>query len=167
MRGFHRKLGGHFQGLSTTTTMPCLCVFLDSRARERLLVDHPFRLFVKETHQHVIDSRLILEYMAEATLHNGPRSDKVVERRVQEIIQYLEKYHPTVSGSDSPAMDSVTLVETRAYSGCGGDRLDRKFAREHIYIQKPLVDAWMKARSGVVPPLPAFQILPTRCEPYL
>ncbi|OJA11782.1 hypothetical protein AZE42_07384 [Rhizopogon vesiculosus] len=66
------------------------------------------------------------------------------EQRIQEIINYLQNNCPTFSGSDSPAMDS-TFVDMRAYSGCGKDRQSRKTARKHVYIQKCLVDAWMKA----------------------
>jgi len=51
-----------------------------------------------------------------------------------------------ISDSDSPAMDS-TLVDMRAYSGCGKDTKNRKFARKHVYIQKRLVDDWIKACS--------------------
>jgi hypothetical protein len=151
----------------TTMSYP-LCVFLDSCKHERLSIDHPFYDFVKETLQHVKKSPLILDYMANDTLQNEPQSDEAAERRrVREIIQFLRTNPPTVSGSDSPTMDSARLVETRAYSGCGGYRKDRKLARKHIYIQKPLVDAWMKARSGVVPPFPTFQIFPSHSGLYL
>jgi hypothetical protein len=89
--------------------------------------------------------------MAKNTLQNEPSRDEE-EQRVQEIVQYLQMNHPTVSGSDSPAVDSSTLplVETRAYSNCGKDRKSRKLARKHIYIQKSLIDAWMGNYSKLV-----------------
>jgi hypothetical protein len=134
----------------TTLSYP-LCVFLDSRKHGRLPVDHHFYRLVEEILHNVEDSPLILRYIAESTLafQNEPHGDDVVEERRQEIVQYLKMNRPTVSGSDSPAMDSSTLqlVETRAYSGCDKDRKSRKLARKHIYIQKSLVDAWMGAYS--------------------
>jgi hypothetical protein len=84
--------------------------------------------------------------MARSTLDT---LDEVVEKqRVQEIIQYMQNTCPTFSGSDSPALDS-TFVDVRAYSGCHGgkDPKSRKIARKHIYIQKCLVDEWVKASA--------------------
>jgi hypothetical protein len=123
-----------------------LCVFLDSRKHGRLPVDHPFYRFVKETLQHVIDSTLVLRYMAKNQTGSFP-SEAEEQRRVQDIIQYLKSNCPTVSGSDSPAMNSMNLVNTRAYSGCGKDRKNGKLARKHVYIQKSLIDGWTKTRS--------------------
>jgi hypothetical protein len=88
--------------------------------------------------------------MAKVTHQNEPRHDEVVEKgRIQEIIQYLQTNHPTVSGSDSPSMN-LTLVDTRAYSGCGNGRKSRKFARKHVYIQKSLVDTWVRTETRSV-----------------
>jgi hypothetical protein len=123
-----------------------LYVFLESREQGKLPVHHPFYDLVYNALQDVIKCQLILNYMAKTTLANGPWSDKVAEaRRAQEIIEYLQNNCPTVSGSDSPALDS-SLVETRMYSGCGNgpNVKDRKIARQHIYIQKCLVDSWIK-----------------------
>jgi len=87
--------------------------------------------------------------MAKNTFQNEPCNNGAEdsERRVQEIIQYLETNHPTVSASDSPAMcrSRYLQVEARAYSGCGKDRQSRKIARKHIYINKKFVDIWMTA----------------------
>jgi hypothetical protein len=125
-----------------------LCVFLDSRDHEKLPVDHPFYDFVKVTLQHVVESPLVLRYMAQNTLQNEPLPDEVMgEQRVQEIIQYLKINCPTVSGSDSATMYPKTLVATRAYLGCGQDPKNRKLARKHVYIQKYLIDGWMELRS--------------------
>lgn len=63
-----------------------LCIFLDSRDNERLLVDHPFYLFVKDIIRHVVQSTPILRYMMK-TLQNDPLSDELVaeERKIQGI----------------------------------------------------------------------------------
>jgi hypothetical protein len=127
-----------------------LCVFLDSLDQGRLPLDHPFYRLVDKTRQHIIESPLVLGYMAKVTLQNEPRHDEVVEKgRIQEIIQYLQTNHPTVSGSDSPSMN-LTLVDTRAYSGCGNGRKSRKFARKHVYIQKSLVNTWVRTETRSV-----------------
>jgi hypothetical protein len=85
--------------------------------------------------------------MAKSTLKN-PDRQVVKEQRVQEIIQYIRNTCPTVSGSDSPVVNSI-FVDVRAYSGChsGKDPKSRKIARKHIYIQKRLVDDWVKAST--------------------
>ncbi|KAG1873790.1 hypothetical protein F4604DRAFT_1925369 [Suillus subluteus] len=84
--------------------------------------------------------------MVMSTLKNP---DRVAEkRRVQEIIQYIQNTCPTVSGSDSPAIYSK-FIEVHAYSGChsGKDPKSRKISRKHIYIQKCLVNDWVKAST--------------------
>lgn len=118
-----------------------LCVFIESREQGKLPVGHPFCHIVKETVQNVMLFHPILRHMARNTLENP---DEAAEKqRVQEIIEYLSNTCPTVSGSDSPAMDS-TFVDVRAYTSCGKDPKGRKIARKHIYIQKRLLDEWMK-----------------------
>ncbi|KAJ8583353.1 RNA-binding domain-containing protein [Rhizopogon salebrosus TDB-379] len=125
-----------------------MSAFNFNRDHEKLPVDHPFYDFVKVTLQHVVESPLVLRYMAQNTLQNEPLPDEVMgEQRVQEIIQYLKINCPTVSGSDSATMYPTTLVATRAYLGCGQDRKSRKLARKHVYIQKSLIDGWMERRS--------------------
>jgi hypothetical protein len=132
--------------LSTTMSFP-LCVFLDSLDQGRLPLNHPFYRLVDETRQHIIESPLVLGYIAKVTLQNELRHDEVVEkRRIQEIIQYLQINHPTVSSSDSPSMNFI-LVDTRAYSGCSKGRKSRKLARKHVYIQKSLVNNWIGVRT--------------------
>jgi len=118
-----------------------MCVFLESREK-RLPVHHPFYRVVEQTLQSVIQCPVVMRYLAMNTLEN---SDSVTEeQRAQEIINYLQNSCPTFSGSNSPAMDS-TFVDMRAYSGCGKDRKSRKTTRKHVYIQKCLVDTWVKA----------------------
>ncbi|KAG1795545.1 hypothetical protein EV424DRAFT_1547508 [Suillus variegatus] len=122
-----------------------LCVFLESR-EERLSPDHYFYRVVEETIQNVIHCPTVLHYMVRSTLQN---LDEVAEKqRAQEITQYLQTTRPTVSGSDSPAMNS-TFVDVRAYTACQGgkDSRSRRLARKHIYIQKRLVDDWMNLAS--------------------
>jgi hypothetical protein len=128
-----------------------LCIFLESREQKRLPVHHPFCHLVRDALQDVIRCPLILHYMAKGTFANESHPDEDAEKqRVQEIIQYLQNNSPTVSGSDSPAMDS-SLVETRMYSGCGNDHTKNgKIVRQHVYIQKSLVDAWMNAYMNMV-----------------
>ncbi|KAG2342613.1 hypothetical protein BDR05DRAFT_334525 [Suillus weaverae] len=123
-----------------------LCVFIESREQGRLSLDHPFYRLVEETIQNVVLCPVVLHHMARSTLET---LDEVTEKqRVQEIIQYMRNTCPTFSGSDSPAIDS-TFVDVRAYSGCHGgkDPKSRKIARKHIYIQKRLVDDWVKAST--------------------
>jgi hypothetical protein len=121
-----------------------LCVFIESRGQGKLPAGHPFCHFVKETIQVVMLSHPILHHMARNTLENP---DEAAEKqRVKEIIEYLKNTCPTVSGSDSPAIDS-TFVDVRAYMGCGKDPKSRKIARKHIYIQKRLIDEWMKVSA--------------------
>jgi len=140
---------GHSIAMSTRDK---LCVFLDSREHGRLPHTHPFHIFIITNLLHVVDSPLVLQYMARSTFPDkslGNYPDLAEERRVLQIVNYLMKNHPTVSGSDSPAMGSslsqYAQVDTRAYSGCGNSRRSRKVARKHIYIKKSLVDAWMNA----------------------
>jgi len=124
-----------------------LCVFLESRDQGRLTYDHPFYRLVEEVLQNIIQSPLVMVYMARNTLkydsEQFPNED-AEKQRIQQIIHYLQNICPTVSGSDSPRMDSA-FVQTRAYSGCCKNPRRRKAARKHVYIQKRLVDAWMKA----------------------
>jgi len=129
-----------------------ISVFLDSRKHGRLPCTHPFHIFIIKNLLHVVKSPLVLQYMARSTFPDkslGTYGDIAEERRVLQIREYLMKNHPTVSGSDSPAMGSsvsqYAQVDTRAYSGCGNSRRSRKVARKHIYIKKSLVDAWMDA----------------------
>lgn len=141
----------HASNRPTMTTPYPLCVFLESREQGRLTADHPFYGLVEETLQNVIRCPLILHYMAKTlnTTVNGSCHIEVAdERRIQEITEYLQNDCPTVSGSDSPTMD-LTFVDVRAYSGCGSDPKSRKIARKHIYIQKQLVNAWMKAECNL------------------
>ena len=126
-----------------------LCVFLESRRQQKLSVHHPFYCLINETLQNFIrlECPVILQYMARDTLGDEKLFDTAVEtKRVHDIIHYLRNTCPTVSGSDSPAMES-TFVDMRAYSGCGKDPKSRKIVRKHVYIQKRLVDAWMKVYS--------------------
>ena len=126
-----------------------LCVFLESREQGRLTYNHPFYRLVEEVLQNIIQSPLVMLYMARNTLkydsewQSSPNED-AEKQRIKEIIHYLQTVCPTVSGSDSPRMDSA-FVQTRAYSGCCKNPRRRKAARKHVYIQKRLVDAWMKA----------------------
>jgi hypothetical protein len=131
------------------TTSYQIYVFLESRDQGSLPVHHSFYQLVHNTLKDVIQYPLVISYMVKATLANGLSHDKVAEKqRANDIILYLQDNCPIVSGSDSPAMDS-SLVETRAYSGCGKDSKNRKISRlrQHIYIQKCLVDAWLNTYS--------------------
>ncbi|KAG2078616.1 hypothetical protein BDR04DRAFT_1138200 [Suillus decipiens] len=131
------------------------CVFMESREQEKLSAGHPFCHIVKETIQNIILSNPILHHMARNTLENPNKAAE--EQRVQEIIQHMTNTCPTVSGSDSPAIDS-TFVDVRAYTGCSTkDPKGRKIARKHIYIQKRLVGEWMKASAD--PGAPIFLLL--------
>ncbi|OJA11855.1 hypothetical protein AZE42_08030 [Rhizopogon vesiculosus] len=125
-----------------------LYVFLESRDQARLPVYHPFYQLVHNVLTDLIQYYpLVNSYMVKTTLANEPCRDKVAEKqRANDIIRYLKDNCPIVSGSDSPAMDS-SLVETRAYFGCGKDSKSRKAGRQHIYIQKCLVDAWLNIYS--------------------
>ena len=81
------------------------CVFLDSRGQGRLPIHHPFYHVVEQTVQNIVQSLLILHYLAETTLANTPFPDEAAKnQRVQEIIQYLQNNYPTFSGSDSPSL---------------------------------------------------------------
>ncbi|KAG1857699.1 hypothetical protein DFJ58DRAFT_745000 [Suillus subalutaceus] len=138
-----------------------ICVFIESREQGRISHDYPFYRLVEETIQNVIHCPVVLRHMARSTLKNP---DKVAEkRRVQEIIQYIQNTCPTVSGSDSPAIYSK-FVEVRAYSGChsGKDPKSRKIARKHIYLQKRLVDDWVKASTELT-----LEWYPHRLEGFL
>lgn len=140
------KIRGLISSTRPMTISYPLCVFIESREQGRLSHDHPFYRLVEETIQNVIHCPVVLHHMARSTLDT---LDEVVEKqRVQEIIQYMQNTCPTFSGSDSPALDS-TFVDVRAYSGCHGgkDPKSRKIARKHIYIQKCLVDEWVKASA--------------------
>jgi len=125
-----------------------LCVFLESRKQQKLPVHHPFYRLIEGTLQNFTQHEcpVAVQYMARHTLgHEKLLFDTAIEKqRVDDIIRYLQNFCPTVSGSDSPAMDS-TFVDMRAYSGCGKDPKSREIVRKHVYIQKRLVDAWMKA----------------------
>jgi hypothetical protein len=44
----------------------------------------------------------------------------------------------------------LTLVDTRAYSGCDNGRKSRKLARKHVYIQKSLVNTWVRTETRSV-----------------
>ncbi|OAX34989.1 hypothetical protein K503DRAFT_773962 [Rhizopogon vinicolor AM-OR11-026] len=61
------------------------CVFLDSRKHERLLVDHPFYLFVKDNLRHATESPLVIMILGNSTvkttLHNEPQGNKVREKQ--------------------------------------------------------------------------------------
>ncbi|OAX38413.1 hypothetical protein K503DRAFT_770535 [Rhizopogon vinicolor AM-OR11-026] len=126
-----------------------LCVFLESR-EQMLPIHHPFYRIVEETLENVIQSSLVLRCMAKHTLvnesHTESPNNAAENQMVQQITRYLRNNFPTVSGSNSPAMDSV-IVDVRSYSGCGKDPKSRKFTRKHVYIQKHLVDALMKAEA--------------------
>jgi len=126
-----------------------ICVFLDSHKHGRLPFTHPFHIFIMKNLLHVLDSPLVLQYMMRSTLPDKLPSAYAEEIRVLQIENYLMTNHPTVSGSDSPAMGSslsqYAQVDTHAYSGCGNNRRSRKVARKHIYIKKSLVDAWMNS----------------------
>jgi hypothetical protein len=121
-----------------------LCVFLESRELGRLPANHPFYCLVEEALHNIVQCPLIMLYMARNTLKHGTFPKEVGNQRVKEIMQYLQNVCPTVSGSDSPAMES-TFVDIRAYSVCGEDPKIRKVARKHVYIQRRLVIAWMRA----------------------
>jgi hypothetical protein len=124
-----------------------LCVFLESR-EQGLDTNHPFYRLVEETFRNVIQCPVVMLYMARITLEYSDPSDEVAEKqRVEEIILYLQNVCPTISGSDSPTMDS-TFVEMRAYLGCGEDTKRRKVSRKHVYIQKRLVDVWMEIHDS-------------------
>jgi hypothetical protein len=82
--------------------------------------------------------------MVRNTLENPEEAAE--KQRAEEIIQYLKNTCPTVSGSDSPVLDRA-FVDVRAYMGCAKDPKSRKIARKHIYIQKRLIDEWMKAST--------------------
>lgn len=72
------------------------------------------------------------------TLHNP---DGVVSnQRIQEIVQYLQNNCPTISGTNSPTMDSI-FADVRVHLGCGSNPESRRFTRKHVYIHKQLVDA--------------------------
>jgi hypothetical protein len=118
-----------------------LCVFLTTHQQGSLPCDHPFYRLIEETLQNVQHCPPVLDYMAQNILAN-----KSYPTKQQEIIQYLQNSCPTISVSDSPAMDS-TFVDVRAYSGCAKDPKSKKFARKHVYIQKRLYDALMEARA--------------------
>jgi hypothetical protein len=126
-----------------------LCVFLESREQGKLPTNHPFYCLVEEAFHNIVQCPLIMLYMARNTLKHGPFPNEVEKQRVKEIMQYLQNVCPTVSGSDSPAMES-TFVDIRAYSVCGEDPKIRKVARKHVYIQSHLVIAWMRAHSESV-----------------
>ncbi|OJA11854.1 hypothetical protein AZE42_08031 [Rhizopogon vesiculosus] len=129
------------------TTSYKIYVFLESRDQGSLPVDHSFYQLVHNALKDVIQYPLVISYMAKTTLANELCHDKVAEKqRADDIIRYLQDNCPIVSGSDSPAMDS-SLVETRTYFGCGKDSQSRKTGRQHIYIQKCLVDAWLNTHS--------------------
>ncbi|OAX33644.1 hypothetical protein K503DRAFT_775402 [Rhizopogon vinicolor AM-OR11-026] len=131
-----------------------ICVFLESR-EQRLPTYHPFYLLVQETLQNVIHCPIVSIYMANSILQNEQYPDEVAEKqRVEQIIHYLHNNCPTISGSDSPAMDS-TFIDVRAYSGCSKGPKSIKFARKHVYIQKRLVDAWMRTLSAIQNPYPS------------
>lgn len=122
-----------------------LHVFQDGREQGGLLVNHPFYRLVEETLQNVLQSQLVMLYMARKTLEHKPSPDVVREnQRVTEITRYLQNVCPTISGSNSPTMDSI-FVEMRAYAGCGEDPKRRKVARKHVYIQKHLIGTWIHA----------------------
>ncbi|KAG2077963.1 hypothetical protein BDR04DRAFT_1064935 [Suillus decipiens] len=126
----------------TITYMPC--VFLESRHQGKLPADHPFYHLVMETIQNSILYLPILHHMARNTLANP--DEIAVKQRAEDIIQYLQNTCPAVSGSDSPAMHS-TFVDVRAYSGCHSSK-GPKDTRKHIYIQKRLIDNWMKESAS-------------------
>ncbi|KAG2116586.1 uncharacterized protein F5147DRAFT_673586 [Suillus discolor] len=107
-----------------------LCVFLESRDRGKLPAGHPFCHLVRETVHSAILDLPILHHMARNTLENP--DEVAVKQRAQEIIQHLQNTPPTFSGSDSPVMHS-TFIDVRP-----------KDTRKHIYVQKRLVDNWMK-----------------------
>ena len=126
-----------------------LCVFLNSGDQGGLPSNHPFYRLVEETIQNVVQCPLVMLYMARNTLNHNPFSDAVPKKqRVMDIAQYLQNVCPTISGSNSPTMES-TFVEMRAYSSCasGEGRMKRKAAPKHVYIQQRLADAWMQAYS--------------------
>jgi len=122
-----------------------LCVFLESREQGKLSTCHPFYIVTQDALRDIIKCSLILDYMAKTTLAHA--DEDAVKQRVQEIIQYLQNHAPTVSGSDSPAMDS-SFTEMRMYSGCGKNLMNRRIARQHVYIQKYLIDAWLNTYTG-------------------
>src|ERR1700709_452528 len=106
-----------------------LCVFLESR-KQGLDVNHPFYRLVEEAFRNVIQCPVVMLYMARITLKHSDPSDEVTEKqRVEEIIQYLQNVCPTISG-------------------CGEDPRRRKVSRKHVYIQKHLVDVWMKIHES-------------------
>ncbi|KAG2077944.1 hypothetical protein BDR04DRAFT_1113013 [Suillus decipiens] len=59
----------------------------------------------KETIENVIHCLTILHHMVRDTLENF--NEAVEKQRAQEITQYLQNIWPTVSGSDSPSMNST------------------------------------------------------------
>lgn len=71
---------------------------------------------------------------------------------------------PSCITCDSPAMDS-TFIDVRAYTACQGgkDPRSRRLAQKHIYIQKRLVDDWVKALTNKIeypgPSGPEFWLL--------
>ncbi|KAG1789419.1 uncharacterized protein HD556DRAFT_1311382 [Suillus plorans] len=117
-----------------------LCVFLESRDQGKLPAGHPFCHLVRETVHNATLDLSILHHMARNTLENP--DEVAVKQRAQEIIHHLQNTPPTFSGSDSPAMHS-TFIDVRAYSGCHGGK-GPKDTRKHIYVQKRLVNNWMK-----------------------
>jgi len=117
-----------------------LCVFLESRHQRKLPAGHPFCHLVRETVHSAILDLPILHHMAKNTLENP--DEVAVKQRAQEITQHLQNTPPTFSGSDSPMMHSA-FIDVRAYSGCHSGK-GPKDTRKHIYVQKRLVDNWMK-----------------------
>jgi hypothetical protein len=121
-----------------------ICVFLDSCAQVRLSVDHPFYYLVYETFDYFMGSPFLLRDAAGYSFQDPQYNEAAKKERAEEIKKYMRTNSPTVSGSDLTA-----LVKTRAYSGCGKDRKNKKPARKHVYIQKSLVDAWMNSHSAI------------------
>jgi hypothetical protein len=132
----------------TTMSYP-ICVFLDSCAQVRLSVDHPFYYLVYETFDYFMGSPFLLRDAAGYSFQDPQYNEAAKKERAEEIKKYMRTNSPTVSGSDSPALKLTALVKTRAYSGCGKDRKNKKPARKHVYIQKSLVDAWMNSHSAI------------------
>ncbi|OJA12466.1 hypothetical protein AZE42_10510 [Rhizopogon vesiculosus] len=104
---------------------------------------HAFNLLVQEILQNVIHCPIVSVYTASSILQNEQPDELAEKQRVEQIVHYLYDNCPTISGSDSPAMDS-TFVDVHAYSGCSKGPKSMKFAWKHVYIQKCLVDAWMR-----------------------
>ncbi|KAG1873789.1 hypothetical protein F4604DRAFT_1681007 [Suillus subluteus] len=116
---------GHIMG-STRPIMTIshpICVFIKSHEQGRLSHDHSFYRLVEETIQNVIHCPVVLHHMVRSTLKNP---DEVAEKH-----RFL----------------AVTPLQWIRHLLIGKDPKSRKISRKHIYIQKCLVNDWVKAST--------------------